>query len=51
MLTNQKDFVRQRVPGKCAHADYCQHLGCLESVDWTTGLEYWTGILEWPKLL
>ena len=19
---------------------------CLESVDWTTGLEYWTGILE-----
>jgi len=25
--------------------------GCLESVDWTTGLEYWNGILEWPKLL
>jgi len=25
--------------------------GCLELVDWTTGLEYWTGILEWPKLL
>ena len=21
--------------------------GCLESVDWTTGLEYWTGILDW----
>ena len=25
--------------------------GCLELVDWTTGLEYWTGIPEWPKLL
>jgi len=24
---------------------------CLELVDWTTGLEYWIGILEWPKLL
>ena len=24
---------------------------CLESVDWTTGLEYWTEVLEWPKLL
>jgi len=23
--------------------------GCLESMDWTTGLEYWTGILKWPK--
>ena len=26
-------------------------VGCLESVDWTTtGLEYWTGMQEWPKL-
>jgi len=25
--------------------------GCLELVDWTTGLEYWTGIMEQPKLL
>jgi len=23
------------------------HDGCLELVDWTTGLEYWTKILEW----
>jgi len=22
-------------------------LGCLESVDWTTGLDYWTGLLDW----
>jgi len=21
--------------------------GCLESVDWTTELEYWTGLLNW----
>jgi len=25
--------------------------GCLELVDWIAGLEYWTGILKWPKLL
>ena len=23
-------------------------LGCLKSVDWTTGLDYWTGLLDWP---
>ena len=21
--------------------------GCLHSLDWTTGLEYWTGLLDW----
>ena len=26
-------------------------ISCLELVEWTTGLEFWTRILEWPKLL
>ena len=21
--------------------------GCIQSVDWTTGLDYWTGLLDW----
>ena len=20
---------------------------CLDSLDWTTGLDYWTGLLDW----
>ena len=23
------------------------HWGCLESVEWNGGMEYWNGILEW----
>ena len=26
-------------------------MGCHYSLDWTTGLEYWTGLLEWRFLL
>jgi len=26
-------------------------VGRYESVDYSTGMEYWNGILEWPKLL
>jgi len=24
--------------------------GCLYSLDWTTGMDYWTGLLDSPKL-
>ena len=28
-------------------ADFaCHSYGCLYSLDWTTGMEYWTGLLE-----
>ena len=25
---------------------FTQKIGCIHSLDWTTGLEYWTGLLD-----
>ena len=29
---------------------YTAGQGCLESVEWNDGMEWWNGTLEWPKL-
>jgi len=30
---------------------YVRKLGRVQTVEWTTGMEYWTGLLEWLKLI
>ena len=31
----------------CIHSSCSATIWCIHSLDWTTGLEYWTGILDW----
>jgi len=31
--------------------DTCAEMGWVQSLDWTTGLDYWTGLLDWTTRL
>ena len=37
-------------PGMCFHSKWYSIWGCHYSLDWTTGLDYWTGLLDSPLI-